>query len=122
MFTQEHIQRLLDIANVGCSKGHILEARTIYDGILSMHPDSVLAHIGLAFSHIVVNEFVAAETILREKVLSADPQDEEGRAMLGLCLALAGNMGAAKEFLEPLAQEGGPRAKLAESLLEQATA
>jgi Flp pilus assembly protein TadD len=120
MLSKEQRQRLLDIANAGCSKGHVVEARVIYDGLLTLDPNMAPANIGLAMSHIVLNEFAEGEEILREKVLAADPADQEARAMLGLCLTLAGQREAAEDVLEPLSREDGPRAELATTLLERA--
>lgn len=119
MLSKEHKQRLLDIANAGCSKGHVVEARVIYEGLLTLDPAMAPANIGLAMSHIVLNEFDAGEEILRDKVLAADPADQEARAMLGLCLTLAGRREAAEDVLEPLSREGGPRAGLVTTLLER---
>lgn len=119
MLSTEHKQRLLDIANAGCSKGHVVEARTIYEGLLTLDQNMAPANIGLALSHIVLNEFTEGEELLREKVLAADPADQEARAMLGLCLTLAGRHEAAEDVLEPLSKEGGPRAELAAALLER---
>jgi hypothetical protein len=85
MLTTQHRQRLLDIANAGCAKGHVVQARAIYEGLLSLDPGMAPASIGLAMSHLVLNEFDASEKILRDTVLAADPSDQEARAMLGLC-------------------------------------
>ncbi|MBE1424191.1 Flp pilus assembly protein TadD [Desulfomicrobium macestii] len=120
MLSTEHRQRLLDIANAGCSKGLVVEARAIYEGLLTLDPEMAPANIGLALSHIVLNEFTEGEELLREKVLAADPADQEARAMLGLCLTLAGRCNDAEDILEPLSREGGPRAELATTLLERA--
>ncbi len=120
MFSNEHIQRLLDIANAGCSKGHVLEARTIYEGLLTLNPGLIPASIGLAFSHIVVNEFEEGERLLREEVLAAHPDDEDAKVMLGLCHTLAGHKDSAREVLDALVTAKGPRADLAGLLLEQA--
>lgn len=120
MFSTEHVTRLLDIANAGCSKGHVMEARAIYQGLLNLNPELVPARIGLAFSHIVTNEFAEGERILREEVLSAHPDDEDANVMLGLCHTLAGNTEAALEILGPLVTAHGPRSELAGMLMERA--
>ncbi|NCD25489.1 MAG: tetratricopeptide repeat protein [Deltaproteobacteria bacterium] len=122
MLTSEHIQRLVDIANAGCSKGHVVEARVIYQGLLATNPDLAPASIGLALSHIVVNEFAEAEKLLRDTVLAAAPDDQEALAMLGLCHTLAGQREEAEAVLVPLADQDGPRAELATALLERARA
>lgn len=113
MFSTTETQRLLDIANAGCAKGHVLEARVIYEALLVLNPDSLSASIGLAFSHIVLNEFDKGEQVLRERVLATHPHDKDAGVMLGLCQILAGNKAVAQEILEPLAQAGTEHAELA---------
>ncbi len=120
MLSTQESQQLLDIANAGCTKGHIVEARTIFHALLAQNPDLIPASIGLAFSHIVVNEFEEGERLLRENILAAHPHDQDANLMLGLCQILAGNKVVAQEILQPLAQAGGNRADLAATLLEQA--
>lgn len=119
MLTDSQIVRLLDIANAGCHKGMVMEARTIYEGILAVLPGHAPALIGRALSHIVIGEYGQAETILRSEVLSEKPDDAEGRVMLGLCLFLADKKDEAEEILQPLAEEEHSSAELAKSLLEQ---
>ncbi|WP_273523467.1 tetratricopeptide repeat protein [Mailhella massiliensis] len=119
MLTDSQIVRLLDIANAGCHKGMVMEARTIYEGILAVLPGHAPALIGRALSHIVIGEYGQAETILRSEVLSENPDDAEGRVMLGLCLFLADKKDEAEEILQPLAEEEHSSAELAKSLLEQ---
>lgn len=119
MLTDSQIARLLDIANAGCHKGMVLEARTIYDGVLAVHPKHVPALIGQALSHIVIGEYEEAEKQLRDSVLSEHPEDADARATLGLCLCLADKKDEAREILAPLSEEQGEAAALARSLLEQ---
>jgi hypothetical protein len=116
MFSPEEIKRLLDIANAGCSTGRVAQARTIYQGILSLKPGFAPAAIGLAFTHIVVDDFAEGERLLREDVLAATPDDEDALVMLSLCYTLAGQREEAAEILKPLT--GGVRAELATALLE----
>ena len=119
MLTDSQIVRLLDIANAGCHKGMVMEARTIYEGILAVLPGHAPALIGRALSHIVIGAYGQADTILRSEVLSENPDDAEGRVMLGLCLFLADKKDEAEEILQPLAEEEHSSAELAKSLLEQ---
>lgn len=119
MLTDSQIVRLLDIANAGCHKGLVLEARTIYNGVLADRPGHVPALIGQALSHIVIGEYAQAEEILRNQVLSDHPDDADGRAMLGLCLCLADRKDEAKNILEGLADGETGTAELARSLLAQ---
>ncbi|MBO4312453.1 MAG: tetratricopeptide repeat protein [Desulfovibrionaceae bacterium] len=118
MFTDEQISRLLDIANAGCHKGAVLEARTIYDGVLAVKPGHVPALIGRALSHIVIGEYDEGEAQLRA-VLETNPDDDDATVLMGLCLTLAGKKDDARPFLEKAKKACGASAVLAASLLEQ---
>ncbi len=118
MLNDEQIYRLLDIANAGCHKGFVSEARAIYDGILTLKPGHVPALIGQALSHIVIGEFDQGEDSLRD-ILAKNPQDAEATAMLGLCLFLEGKKDEAREKLESIGSERGGASALAAALLEQ---
>ncbi|MBR5998029.1 MAG: tetratricopeptide repeat protein [Deltaproteobacteria bacterium] len=118
MLSDAQVQRLLDIANAGCQKGFVGEARAIYDGVLAVKPGFVPAVIGKAFSHVVVDSFEEAERLLREEVLASHPEDADALSILGLCLALAGRKDEARQILTPLASGTSPAATLADSLLK----
>ena len=118
MLTDSQIVRLLDIANAGCHKGLIKEARTIYDGVLTLRPDHVPALIGRAISHIVLDDFSNAESQLRA-VLADHPDDPDATGTLGLCLFLSGRKEEARDLLTPLVGSEGNAAALASALLEQ---
>ncbi len=118
MLTDSQITRLLDIANAGCHKGLVLQARAIYDGVLAVRPGHVPALIGQALSHIVIGEYDEAEKLLCDGILSEHPDDADAKAMLGLCLCLADKKEEARAVLSPLVENGGQNAELARSLLE----
>ena len=118
MLEHAQIVRLLDIANAGCHRGLVREARTIYESVLVLRPGHVPARIGLALSHIVVDEFDKAEALLNA-VLTERPDDAEARGLLGLCLSLSGRKDEARTVLEDMQDCEGACARLASSLLEQ---
>ncbi|MBO6003231.1 MAG: tetratricopeptide repeat protein [Mailhella sp.] len=118
MLKDEQISCLLDIANAGCHKGFVEEARAIYDGVLAIKPGHVPALIGQALSHIVIGEFSQGEEALLD-ILAKDPQDAEATAMLGLCFFLEGKKDEAREKLESIGSEHGGASALAAALLEQ---
>ena len=118
MLTDSQIARLLDIANAGCHKGLVSQARIIYEGVLTVRPCHVPALIGQALSHIVIGEYEQAEKLLRDGVLSEHPDDADAKVMLGLCLCLADKKDEAAELLRPLAEGEDTAAGLARSLLE----
>lgn len=119
MLTDSQIVRLLDIANAACHKGLVLDARTIYDGVLAVRPGHVPALIGQALSHIVIGEYDKAEDLLRTQVLAGNPEDADAKVMLGLCLCLADRKDEARQILQELIDGQEKSADLARSLLEQ---
>ncbi len=118
MLNDEQIYHLLDIANAGCHKGFVNEARAIYDGVLTLKPGHVPALIGLALSHIVIGEFDQGEEALLD-IITKNPEDMEATAMLGLCLFLEGKKDEAREKLESIGSGHGGASALAAALLEQ---
>lgn len=120
MFTDAQIIRLLDIANAGCHKGAVLEARTVYDGVLAMKPGHVPALIGLALSHIVIGEYDEGKALLRA-VLDKNPDDADAAVLMGLCLTFSGSKDDARPFLEKARAAGGASGQLAKNILEQAS-
>ena len=118
MLNDSQIARLLDIANAGCHKGLVTEARAVYEGILALRPGHTPARIGRALSHIVVDEFADAEAELRD-ILEQNAEDRDAAATLGLCLFLAGRKDEARNVLESLTGGEDTVADLASTLLEQ---
>ena len=117
MLTQDQIIRLQDIGLSACHSGAVHEARKIFDGLLIFRPDNTSALVGKALSHIVVDEFPAAEEILRTHVLAEHPDDAEAKAMLGLCCFLTGRHEEARIILDMVAAPETPTGELARVLL-----
>ncbi|MDL2275689.1 tetratricopeptide repeat protein [Desulfosarcina sp. OttesenSCG-928-G10] len=117
MLTPEQLIRLQDIGVTACHYGMAPEARKIFDGLLKLRPDNTTALVGTAMSHIVEGEFQVSEAILREKVLSAHPDDAVAVAMLGLCCILTGKPDEARELLITVAGQKTASGQLARDLL-----
>lgn len=120
MLTTAQIQLLLEISLAGSRTGQVLAARDICAAILIVKPDFAPARIALAFSHIVVDEFDEACTILYG-ILQTAPDDADALIMLGLAETLANNSGEARKALTRVRAgstvEGDPRALIASTLL-----
>ena len=117
MLTAKEIARLLDVANAGVHKGEIALARQIYAGILEVHPDHAPTLISLAMSHLAVGEYEQCDTLLKEKVLAANPNDYDALAYLGLSAFLAGRREEADEILKQV-PAGTTAGTMAEKVLE----
>ena len=97
MVSEKQMARLLDLANLACQKGLVGEARTIFQAVLALRPGFAPALVGLAFSHVVVDDFDTALTIL-DQVLADNAADADALAMRGLACLLAGRRGAEQAF------------------------
>lgn len=104
MLTDQHIARLLDVASLACQKGLVGQARTIFRAVLMLRPDFAPALVGLAFSHIVVDDFDGALTIL-DKVLATNGADADALAMRGLACMLTGRREEAEQAFAGIPQD-----------------
>ncbi len=117
MFSEKQVERLIDVANVGCHHGYVFDARVIYESILASKPNFTPAKISLAFSHIVVDDFDNAKNLLTE-IIGENDMDIDAKVMLGLCYLLAKEKELAHELLKPLSADTTTEAgKLAADLL-----
>lgn len=116
MFTQEEIQRLLDIAHYGSHKGQTSSARKILLAVLAFHPEHSGALLGLAHNHLTVGDFTKAEEILTN-ILNKNNADMEAKALLGLCYYLSGSKEKAKPLLKEVKNSSSSSKQLAENLL-----
>lgn len=120
MLNDAQTAQLLEISLAGSRMGQVLPARDICAAILAVKPHFVPAHIALAFSHIVVDEFDQARTLLHS-VLQDLPEDKDALIMLGLAERLAGNLPEARQALTSVcpehAESNAPQAQVAKALL-----
>ncbi len=118
MLSEQQTARLLDLANLACQKGLVRESRVIFQGVLALRPEFTPALIGLAFSHIVVDDFDGALTIL-DRVLATSPHDPDALAMKGLACCLAGRRSEAEEAFAGIEQDSAAAA-MARAVMEVA--
>lgn len=118
IFSQRQIARLLDIANMACQKGMVHDARCIFNAVLALKPGFVPAEVGLAFSHVVVDDFDGAQAIL-DRVLAEHDDDPDALAMLGLTHMLAGRREEAEGVFARMPRDGAA-AEMAAAVMEGA--
>jgi thioredoxin-like negative regulator of GroEL len=95
--------RLAQLVDVGLAAAHLGkpgEARVIFENLLAYAPEHAPARIGLAFTHLVCNDFETAQVILKDKVLAENPRDGDALALLGLAYSLGGKPEEATKVLE----------------------
>lgn len=94
------LQTLAEIGFCAISTGDMLPARTIFEGLAAARPGHETPLMGLAMSHYMVDEFAAAEDILRG-LMRDKPDFRLAGVHLALCLILAGR----KDEAVPLLRE-----------------
>jgi tetratricopeptide (TPR) repeat protein len=109
------LAKLVEIGLFAAHSGQVARARALFEGLLQAVPNRVSAKVGLHLTELVVNDFAKAEDGLRE-VLAGHPDHAEAKALLGLCLALAGRTGEAGPVLGEVMAGSGPAAELARVL------
>jgi cytochrome c-type biogenesis protein CcmH/NrfG len=114
LIDETQFARLVDVGLVAAHLGKPGEARRIFENLLAAKPGHAPAKIGLAFTHLVCNDFAKAEAILRDEVLAGNPQDAEALALLGLALSFGGKHEEAAQTLERV-PAGSPASRLVQA-------
>ena len=115
MLSKQQLTRLVDLSNIALNFGMVMQARKICEGIIAISPDFEPALISLAFSYIVVDDFVVAQELL-DKLLKKDPDNEDALGMLAVSHILSGNITQAEEEIARLA-ENSPAGTMARSFM-----
>ncbi len=112
------LQRLVEVGLAAAHRGRVARARAVFEGLLTYDPAFRSARIGLAFTHLVVDEFERAEELLKNELPAGGPDDDEARALLALNYQLAGRSDEARVIQQELAGRAGAAGELARALLE----
>ena len=104
MLERRQIQRLLDVALLGCQKGHAGLARQVIEGLDQMLEESPELEICRAMSFYTVDQFEEANEVLSaaEENFSEDQMIKTHAALVDL---LMGNTHEAKEKLDHVISE-----------------
>lgn len=120
MLERKQIQRLLDIALLGCQKGQTGLARQVIEGLDQMLEDSPELEICRAMSFYTVDQFEDANEILSaaEEKFPEDPMIKTHAALVDLLME---NTHEAREKLDYVISEDKDSAatKLAQELVAQ---
>ncbi len=105
-FSREDARLLGKVAFLGMWQGRFLESAAIFEALHALEPHRIGPLLGLGMLCIHKGDFQEAVRFFENKVLPLDPQDEYVRAWLGLALMRSGQTEKAKEWLQPLAEQG----------------
>ena len=115
---KSEIRMLINVAFAGCSKGCVTKSREIFSKILEVYPDISAAKVGLAFSHVVVDEFDRGDEILTS-VLEADSSNDDARGFLVLSKFLQKNTDAVDSLMNEFVDTESSGYKLARSVIDR---
>lgn len=87
VLSKEEIKFLINLGFNACAQGKVLYGRDIFENLLRFDENLQGAKIGLAFSHIVVDSFVIADSLLNE-LLSKEEHNYDACAFMALSKAL----------------------------------
>lgn len=113
---------LVGLVNLGyelVSSGQVAAGRKIFSNLVEVYPDNQTIMVGLAFSHIVVDEFAKGEAILAP-FLAQDDVFDETLAIAVLSKFLQKDLDGAKALASQIKDLESPAAVLAKNILETA--
>ena len=97
---EKDLQTLAEIGFFAVNMGNMLPARVIFEGLAAARPGHEAPRMGLAMSHYMVDEFAAAEDILRGLM-----RDKPDFRLAGVHLALCRILSGRKDEAVPLLRE-----------------
>jgi len=120
VLSSEDIRSIAEIGFMACGAGNISAARNIFEGLRVLRPDQAFVYIGLALTSMSLGAHQEAVDILRNKGLTASPDDDELKVFLGMALGMANRQNESQRVLSDLAgaSTGTAAQKLAQRLLQ----
>lgn len=102
----ELVQILAQIGYMACFKGQVEKGQIIMDGVEANCEGQPAAKVGVAIARIYGGRHADAITILRDDVLTTDPDNTTALCFLGMALADSGKPDEAQELFKELSEKG----------------
>jgi Flp pilus assembly protein TadD len=102
----ELLQTLAQIGYMACFQGNVEKGQTIMDGVDANCNGQPAAKIGVAIARIYGGRHQEAINILKNQVLTIEPNNTTAMCFLGMALADSGQATEAKTYFEQLAEKG----------------
>jgi predicted Zn-dependent protease len=101
----EWLQLLMQLGYVACGQGKPSQAKTIFDGIAAVRPNSELPIIGLAMALINLGKLSSASGLLMEKARPINPKNRIIGVLMAMIFRMSGEFGASDELLDEVIGE-----------------
>ena len=108
---------LLTIYFAACASGKVAHARKLFENLRIAYPEADPVQVGLAFSHIVVDDFETGERLLQE-VISRGDEDQDALSLLAFSKALQKKEDEVREIAASISEEHPSAYKLAQEALQ----
>ena len=95
----EMVKILMETGYMALRWGMILKAKTIFEGVQAVRPQSEIPLIGLALFHMHNGKMEEAIRLLKKEALPLNPESEMTRTFLGFLLKKAGFSGESEQVL-----------------------
>tara|TARA_B100001248_G_scaffold262503_1_gene258916 strand:+ start:15295 stop:15681 length:387 start_codon:yes stop_codon:yes gene_type:complete len=114
---EDTLKLLLETGIMATNLGLFSRAEGIFNGILALRPECQTTLICLATTKLLSKRFDEAIKILKEKVLTKNPENDAAKSILGLVLQEAGLSQEGRTVLESVSAQDKESKALAEALL-----
>lgn len=87
---KQQLEGLVKVGFAAAAKGKVDKGRALFEHLLEAKEDSRSAKAGLAFTHLVFDDFAAGDEILDKLLQEEDDEDIKALKVLSLCLQQKG--------------------------------
>ncbi len=95
----ERIRHITELGFLSAGQGHQQEATDIIEGLKAMRPEATTPYMIEVFMMMGNNQYQQASTLLQEKALKIDPNDDILKGFLALTLTKQGLASQAEQYL-----------------------
>lgn len=108
---RDAMRLLAEIGFMGTVTGPVAAARSLFESLQILRPDSKLPWIGLALGELGAGRPEEAVRLLRDEALRLHPGDAESLTFLGMALQKAGRASEARKVLASVIDQEGAEAE-----------
>lgn len=102
----ELLQSLSEVGYMACFQGDSERSERIMDGVNAIGLEQIPIKMGVAITKIYSGKYEQGIKILRDDILSEDPDHLSAKCFLGIALMQLGNNEEATNLLEEVARNG----------------
>lgn len=102
----ELLRLMSEVGYLACFKGDIARSQVIMEGVSAVGAEQTPIKMGVAISKVYAGQYDQAIHILRDQILSYEPDHMSAKCFLGIALVYKGQKAAARELFEDVVKRG----------------